>query len=147
MSAKPAFDSLTYEEALIASGIEPQQARAHRTALALVLTQATDDLVKSSDLAAFEARLEKRFDALDRRFEAMDRRFDSVDHRFDNVDQRFNTTDEKFERVKQENLAAVNAMAYKLSETIRVQGFAIVGASVAIVGVAIAAVRVLFPGA
>jgi len=45
--------------------------------------------------AAFERRLDRRFDEVDRRFDEVDRRFDEIDHRFALVDRKFETQEYK----------------------------------------------------
>jgi len=51
------------------------------------------EMATKKELAAFDAKMEARFDAVDARFDAVDARFDAVDARFDAVDARFDAVD------------------------------------------------------
>ncbi len=54
------------------------------------------DLATKDDLAALEARVDRRFDQIDRRFKHIDRRFDQIDRRFEHIDRRFDDIDRRF---------------------------------------------------
>lgn len=48
-------------------------------------------------LGAFEARVDRRFEAIDRRFDAIDRRFEAIDRRFEAIDRRFDSLERRFD--------------------------------------------------
>ncbi|HEY8450584.1 MAG TPA: hypothetical protein VIL95_08905 [Bacillota bacterium] len=49
-------------------------------------------------LAAFEQRMNQRFEAIDRRFEAIDRRFEAIERRFEAIDHRFEDINNRIDR-------------------------------------------------
>jgi hypothetical protein len=52
----PKFDTAEYEEALRGAGIDEKVARAHRTALVLVVDSATKDLTTTKDLQMLQTQ-------------------------------------------------------------------------------------------
>jgi hypothetical protein len=60
-----------------------------------------NELATKVDLAALEARIDRRFEEMDRRFELrfadMDRHFDEMDRRCDEMDRRFDEMDRRFD--------------------------------------------------
>lgn len=58
MGIQPNFDTAKFEELLTGAGVDQEDARAHRAALAQALSETLDDLVTRKDQSLMESRLE-----------------------------------------------------------------------------------------